>query len=104
VTQVAHRTEAANLDLVDIGYQIGIESGRPAVASRTIDELIDCCESLAKHAAMGQMGTPAEELGMGVRLFHLRRWVIVFRYIDDGILVLRIVDGAQDYLSWSFSE
>lgn len=104
MTPVAHRTEAANGDLVDIGFQIGVEGGRPAVAARIVDALVDCCESLAKHSALGQMGTPAEELGAGVRLFHHRRWVIIFRYVDDGILVLRIVDGAQDYLSWRLSE
>jgi hypothetical protein len=26
--------------------------------------------------------------------------VIIFRYIDEGVLVLRIADGRQDYLSW----
>jgi hypothetical protein len=44
---VAHRTDAANRDLGDIAFQIGIESGRPLVADRVIDELIDCCDQLA---------------------------------------------------------
>jgi plasmid stabilization system protein ParE len=55
---------------------------------------------LAKHSIVGQMGTAAEELGTGVRLFHHRRWVILFRYFDEGVVILRVVDGAQDYLSW----
>jgi plasmid stabilization system protein ParE len=100
VIPAVHRTAAASRDLVDIGYQIGVQSARPRAAARIVDELIDCCESLAKHSTLGQLGTPAEELGAGVRLFHHSRWVILFRYVDNGILVLRIADGAQDYLSW----
>lgn len=49
------------------------------------------------------MGTVAPELGTGIRLFSYRRWVIVFRYENHGIDVLRIVDGRQDYLSWKLS-
>jgi plasmid stabilization system protein ParE len=85
---VAHRTDAANRDLGDIAIQIGVESGRPLAADRMIDALIDCCDQLAALSASSQLGTAADELGAGVRLFHHRRWVIIFRYIDDGILVL----------------
>jgi plasmid stabilization system protein ParE len=98
--RVAHRTDSANLDLVDIGYLIGVESGRPRAADRIVDELIDCCEQLANLSPASQLGTLAPELGDGVRLFHHRRWVIVFRYEPEGVMILRIVDGAQDYLSW----
>ena len=97
--RVARRTDSANRDLVEIGFQIGVESGRPLAADRIVDELIDCCEQLAVLAPVSQLGTSAPELGEGVRLFHHRRWVIVFRYDPDGA-TLRIVDGAQDYLSW----
>lgn len=100
MTSLAQWTAAATHDLVDIGYQIGVESARPNIAARIVDELIDCCESLAKHATIGQLGTAAEEIGAGVRLFHHRRWVILFRYVNESISVLRIVDGAQDYLAW----
>jgi plasmid stabilization system protein ParE len=65
-----------------------------------IDELVDTCEQLAALSTTSQLGTAAPDLGTGIRLFTSRRWVIIFRYIDDGILVLRIVDGKQDYLSW----
>ena len=42
------------------------------------------------------------DLGPGVRLFAHRRWVIIFRYVENGALILRIVDGSQDYLSWAY--
>jgi plasmid stabilization system protein ParE len=97
---IAYRTESADQDLRNIAYQIGVESGRPLNAERIVDELIDCCNLLAELPPTSQPGTAALEIGPGIRLFSHRRWVIVFRYIDAGVLVLRIADGRQDYLSW----
>jgi plasmid stabilization system protein ParE len=99
---VAYRTETADNDLRDIAYQIGVESGRPLTAERIIDELIDSCDHLAELTPAAQLGTAAPELGRGVRLLSHRRWVIIFRYLDEGVLILRIADGSQDYLAWKF--
>jgi plasmid stabilization system protein ParE len=99
---IARRTASADNDLRNIAYQIAVESRRPETAERMIDELIDCCEQLAELSPNSQLGTAAPELGDGVRLFSHRRWVIIFRYAKDGVLVLRIADGSQDYLSWKF--
>ena len=49
------------------------------------------------------MGTEAPEIGLDVRLFSYKRWVLIFRYMPHGIDVLRIVDGSQDYLAWKLS-
>jgi hypothetical protein len=66
---VAYRTEIADNDLRDIAYQIGVESGRPVIADKVVDELIDCCDHLAALSPHSQLGTIAPELGRGVRLF-----------------------------------
>lgn len=97
--RVAHRTDAANKDLHEIAFQIGIESGRPRTAEAIVDALIDCCEQLAGLSSISTIGKSAGTIGAGVRLFHHRRWIIIFRYSDDGVIILRIVDGSQDYLS-----
>jgi plasmid stabilization system protein ParE len=96
----AYRTDAAEEDLRNIAYEIGVRNGRPNTADRVVDELIDCCDQLADLSSLSQIGTSSPELGAGVRLFSHRRWVVIFRYIDDGVLILRIADGSQDYLSW----
>jgi plasmid stabilization system protein ParE len=96
----AYRTAAADEDLFNIAYHIGVESGRPSTADRIVDELIDCCDRLAETSNTSRAGTAAERIGLGIRLFHHRRWVIFFRYTDEGIIVLRFADGSQDYLSW----
>jgi plasmid stabilization system protein ParE len=97
---VAYRTHTADADLRNIAYQIGVESGRPLTAEKVVDDLIDRCDRLAETSPMSQLGTAAPELGEGIRLLSHRRWVIIFRYVDDGVLILRFADGSQDYLSW----
>jgi toxin ParE1/3/4 len=98
----AVRTAAANDDLRSIAIQIGVISGRPTVADQIIDELIDCCDHLAELGSISRLGTAVPRLGSDVRLFTHKRWVIIFRYIADGIIVLRIADGSQDYFAWQF--
>lgn len=44
---VAYRTSAADSDLREIAYQIGVESGRPQVAFDVVDDLIACCDNSA---------------------------------------------------------
>lgn len=99
---LAERTQFADDDLREVAYQIGVESGRPQLADQIIDGLLDCCERLAELSPMSQLGTAVPELGRGVRLFPYQRWVVIFRYTGEGILVLRIADGSQDYMSWKF--
>ena len=99
----AYRTKAADDDLRNIALQIGNESGRLQTADRIVDDLISCCERLAEFSGVSRMGTPAPKLGSDVRLFAHQRWVIVFRYLDEGVLVLRIADGSQDYMSWKLA-
>ena len=94
------RADAADDDLRTIAYQIGVESGRLSVAGAIVDALIDCCEELASLSPMSRLGIAAPELGNAVRLFSFRRWALIFRYVDDDVLILRIADGSQDYLSW----
>ncbi len=100
MTPVAYRTEAADDDLRNIAYQIGVESLRPSVADRIVEELLDEFDRLARLSTVSELGMPGPELGAGIRLFSHKRWVVIFRYVNEGILILRIADGSQDYVSW----
>ncbi len=98
--RLARRTEAAERDLQEIAFQIAFRDGRPIVADRIIDQLVGECQMLADTGRDSQLGTDSSELGDGVRLFSFERWVIVFRYTEHGIDVLRFADSSQDYLAW----
>lgn len=99
----ARRSEAAQRDLQDIAYHIGLRDRRLLTADRIVDELIAQVETIAQCSATVEMGTAAPEIGDGVRLFSFQRWIILFRYQPHGIDVLRFADGSQDYLSWKLS-
>lgn len=96
----ARRTEAAEDDLRDIGFQIAFADKRPLTADRIIDELIGQAEKIARFSETSAMRTACPEIGDEVRAFSQKRWVILFRYQPHGIDVLRFADGSQDYLAW----
>lgn len=92
-------TPAAETDLEDIAFYVGIENARPQTAARLIDRIVAKCEQYASHPVMG---TARPDLGEEIRLFSHSRYVIIYRADDAGLEVLRVVDGARDYPS-SFS-
>ena len=100
---LARRSAAAERDLQDLAFYIAFRDRRPAAADQIVDELIAQAERLAELSSTTVLGTAAPEIGEGVRLFPLKRWVILFRYEPHGIDVLRFADGSQDYLSWKLS-
>ncbi len=101
--RIARRTNAAESDLEEIAFYIGVAEHSPATADRIIDELIDKCDEIARLSESTKLGATSPEIGNEVRLFPFKRWVILFRYEAHGIDVLRIADGKQDYFSWRLS-
>jgi plasmid stabilization system protein ParE len=99
----ARRTAAAERDFENIAYQIAVVSGRPATAERILCELQTRCDEISARTGFSIEGTAAPQIGDGVRLVSHQRWVILFRYDRDDIVVLRIADGSQDYLTWQLS-
>jgi toxin ParE1/3/4 len=93
---VAIWNDQARQDLRSIGLYVGRKEDRPAVAARIMREIREMCDHYARHPLTG---TSREEFGDGCRVFSHKRWVILFRPIDQGIEVLRIFDGSQDYES-----
>ncbi len=88
----------ARKDVDDIYDYIGEHEGRPATADKVVKKLIAECESYAAAFAAGHvLGTARPNFGESHRVFSHQRWVIVFRPIDGGIEVLRVVDGSRDY-------
>ena len=90
----ALRTVAAENDLQEIAFYIAVHEGRPQVAQHNVAEIIAKCDFYAENP---ELGTAAPHLGPDYRIFHYKRWVAIYRPIEDGIAVLRIVDGARDY-------
>lgn len=98
------RTLAAERDFEQIGYRIANEQGQPETARRILQQISDQCDDLARLANEAKLGTLTPLLGNEVRLYSFKRWVILFRYVDDGVVILRIADGSQDYLKWKLEQ
>jgi len=87
-------TSQAESDLEEIVFYLGVEQNRRSTARKIAHEIHAKCEI---HAASPSIGTPCSHLGKGYRIFSHKRWVVVFCPIEDGIEVVRVVDGSRDY-------
>lgn len=85
------RTDRAEEDLLDIWAYIAQDS--PVAADAFVDELVETCLTLAEHPAAGH-GRP--ELAPDLRSFSHGNYIIFYRPIDNGVLVIRVLHGARD--------
>jgi toxin ParE1/3/4 len=85
------RTPRAKLDLLDIWLYIA-EHNAPA-ADRLLEKMDEKCNMLAKWPEMGER---REDLAPGLRFFSVGRYVILYRPIDEGIQLVRVLSGARD--------
>jgi toxin ParE1/3/4 len=79
-------------DLEAIGNFIAREN--PARAESFVAELRRRCESLGRHSFQGR---PMPEIGRGVRCLAYRRYVVIYRPLDDFVAIDRILHSARDW-------
>jgi toxin ParE1/3/4 len=93
----AEWTEPAEADAEDIYGWIAYRDGRLLTAKKVLRELRKTCDRYSKAFGAGAvLGTARPDLGESFRIFTHKRWVVIFRPIEDGIEVLRVVDGSRD--------
>jgi len=63
------------------------------VADRVCDRIEDVCRLLGHHP---QLGRARPEIATDARALVIERWLAFYRLIDDGVQVVRIVDGSRD--------
>ena len=84
-------TRRAREDLLEIWEWIASDS--PSIADRVYDVIEVRCGSLRNRP---QLGRPRPEIGEGARSLVIERWIAFYRIVEDGVQVVRIVDGARD--------
>ena len=85
-------TEFADDDIFKIGFYLSAR--RMKGAERFAREIEQTFERLAEFPGIGRM---RDELKPGIRSYVMGSYVIVYRVTDEGILVLRVFHGSQDY-------
>ena len=81
----------ARADLAAIADHIALDN--PRRAGSFTAELRRRCDSLGRHAFQGR---PVPQIGDGVRCLAYRRYLILYRPLDDAVAIDRIVHGARD--------
>ena len=87
-------THAARTNLIEIADYIENASGSPATAERFTDALVARCEHLAELP--GTLGRPRAELLPDLRSMPHGNYVIFFRYVDDRLEVVNILERHRD--------
>ncbi len=81
-------------DLGSILDYIARESGSPQIARRFVDRIVRQCSRLA--SLPGVLGRARPELRPDIRSFAFRGYVIFFRYRDDRLEVVSVLEGHRD--------
>ena len=85
-------TRRAREDLLDIWLYIASRNSE-AIADRVYDRVEDACRLLRDHPLIG----PARpEIAPAARTLAIERWLALYRLVDDGARIVRIIDGARD--------
>jgi toxin ParE1/3/4 len=85
------RSRLADDDLDEIWAYV--DADNPAAAEKLMRSLTDKFELLANHEGLG---TTRRHIDERIRVFPVGRYLILFRRIDDGIEVVRVVHSARD--------
>jgi toxin ParE1/3/4 len=85
------RTSLANEDLVGIALRIA--EANPAAANTWLDTVEQKCRLLATIPEMGRL---RPELAPELRSWVVGEYIIFYRPILDGILLVRVLHGSRD--------
>lgn len=85
---------SARDDLAAIWHHIASESGDIIVARTFVEKLLARCEHLA--SLPGTLGTARPELRPDIRSLSQDGYVIFFRYADDRIEIVNMLNGRRD--------
>lgn len=87
-------SEQAREDLVQIRRYLAKESGSREIARRFLTKLRQQCQQIA--ALPGMMGRARPEGGEGMRSLPYGNYVIFFRYNNDFVEIVSIIEGHRD--------
>jgi toxin ParE1/3/4 len=87
-------SEQAKKDLVQIRRYLTKESGSKEVARRFLAKLRQQCQQVA--TLPGMMGRARPELFEGLRSLPYGNYVILFRYNNDFVEIVSIIEGHRD--------
>ncbi len=94
MTRRARLLPAALSDLTTIAAWIATDAQSQRVALAFIARLRQRCDEIA--GLPGTLGRPRDDLGRDIRSLAWRDYVILFRYLEGRVRVIRIIHGQRD--------
>jgi len=87
------RSTLAQRDLAEIWHYIALDN--PTAADGLIDRIKNALDLLGDNPGAGP---PHEDIkaGAGLRSFPVQKYLIIYRVVENGIEVARVVHGARD--------
>lgn len=85
------RTRRAREDLVEIWRYVARDN--PMAADALLDRIDGSCSLLADNPELGQA---RPDIRPGLRYFVVERYIIIYRALEGGVEVVRVVHGARD--------
>ena len=85
-------TRRAREDLLDIWVYVASHTSE-MVADRVCEQIERACQSLKQFP---QLGRARPEIHADARGLVVERWLALYRVVEDGVQVTRIVDAARD--------
>jgi toxin ParE1/3/4 len=86
-------THRARQDLLDIWLYIAPQN--PVAADRVFDRIEESCQLLKEHP---ELGRARPEIAGDARALVIDRWLALYRLIEHGVQVVRIIDGSRDLM------
>jgi toxin ParE1/3/4 len=88
---VIQRTAQAEEDL--IGIWIYIAQDNPEAANRVLDDIEQRFHALADNPLMGRL---RPDIAPELHYFAVGSYLILYRTVEDGIQIVRVIHGARD--------
>jgi toxin ParE1/3/4 len=85
------RTRRARQDLIDIWDHIAADNAKAADA--VLDRIDKSCLGLLDHP---HLGPARDDIRPGLRYLIVGDYVILYRVLDDGVEIVRVVHGRRD--------
>lgn len=87
------RTPLAEAGLLAIGRYVAEQSQSENIALQLLDAIDEKCVLLSRHMHAGEA---RPDLGREIRVSPVGNHLIFYRPLDDGIEIIRVLQGARD--------
>jgi toxin ParE1/3/4 len=88
------RSPQADSDLESIWYYVASEIDNVEIADRLIDSITDRFLLLTKYPNIGRRRD--DDLRPGLRSFPVGEYIIIYRFQDRDVLILRVLRGSRN--------